>query len=52
MSLEEPQPQDIVKEINQIKVAFSANIEEYARDLVFEYIPESGGFALLGGSNC
>lgn len=52
MSLEEPQPQDIISEINQIKVAFAANIEEYTRDLVFEYFPESGGFALLGGSSC
>lgn len=52
MSLEEPQPQDIVKVINQIQVAFAANIEEYARDLVFEYYPESNGFALVGGSSC
>ncbi|NMD71351.1 hypothetical protein HHO41_13685 [Bacillus sp. DNRA2] len=52
MSLEEPQPQDVIIEINQIKVAFAANIEEYTRDLVFDYIPESGSFTLLGGSSC
>ncbi|WP_187118877.1 hypothetical protein [Bacillus marasmi] len=52
MSLEEPQPQDVVRKINEIQVAFAANIEEYARDLVFEYFPESDGFALLGGSSC
>lgn len=52
VSLDEPQPQDSVRTINQIRVAFAGNIEGYTDDLVLEFIKESNGFALLGSNSC
>jgi hypothetical protein len=52
VSLDEPQPSDIVKVINQIQVAFAGNIEDFTHDLMLEYIKETNGFALLGNPSC
>ena len=52
VSLEEPQPQDVVKVLNQIQVAIDKEIVPYTKGLVFEYIKERDGFSLLGSPSC
>lgn len=52
MSLDEPQPQDSVRIINQIQVAIAGNIEGYTDDLVLEFIKERNEFTLVGRKSC
>jgi len=52
MSLEEPQPNDHIKVINQIPVAIEEGIEKYITDLVLEYENDRRGFVILSRQRC
>lgn len=54
LSLEEPQDDDIVQIIDDIKVAIENRVVSYTQDLTLDYqVNESGsGLVMVGGSSC
>jgi Fe-S cluster assembly iron-binding protein IscA len=49
LALDEPESNDIIVEINNIRVAIDPNVEPYTEGLTLDYL--NGGLALLGNES-
>jgi Fe-S cluster assembly iron-binding protein IscA len=53
LALDEPQADDIVKVINEVKVAIDSSVLFNVEDMTLEYSPDRKGLVLSGNeSNC